>query len=99
MPKGKAANLKEPPVAKIRTIWEAKQVITVPGHITQRIKSTAWVHNPINKLMNKQINGRRKVSLPYRMSGGKCRGKEGKRKQLETQQEMLWIWSNDEYWN
>ena len=41
--------------------------------------------------MNKQINGRRKVSLPYRMSGGKCRGKEGKRKQLETQQEMLWI--------
>lgn len=40
--------------------------------------------------MNKQINGRKKA-LPYRILGKKCRGKEGKRKQLETQQEMLWI--------
>jgi len=41
--------------------------------------------------MNKQINGRKKALLPYRILGRKCRGKEGERKQLETQQEMLRI--------
>ena len=38
MSKGIEANLKELPTAKTGKIWETKQIIIVPDHITQRKK-------------------------------------------------------------